>query len=83
MSDGSQQCPSTWREYNTSGVRACGRTYSTEGSCSSVAYTAESLVYSRVCGQLVSYQVGSPDAFNQQQLNPNIDIDGVRIGTPH
>ena len=33
MTDPSQQCPSAWREYNTSGVRACGRPYSTEGSC--------------------------------------------------
>ena len=86
MSDPTQQCPSAWREYNTSGVRACGRTYSTEGSCSSVTYTAENLVYSRVCGQLVGYQVGSPDAFSKQLRNPYIDINGVNItqlGTPH
>ena len=86
MSDPTQQCPSAWREYNTSGVRACGRTYSTEGSCSSVTYTAENLVYSRVCGQLVGSQVGSPDAFSKQLRNPYIDIDGVnitRLGTPH
>ena len=25
MTDPSQQCPPAWREYNTSGVRACGR----------------------------------------------------------
>ena len=36
MSDPSQQCPPAWREYNTSRVRACGRTYSTEGSCSGI-----------------------------------------------
>ena len=33
MSDSSQQCPSAWREYNTSGVRACGRPASSSGSC--------------------------------------------------
>ena len=25
MSDSTQQCPSAWKEYNNSGVRACGR----------------------------------------------------------
>ena len=35
MSDSTQQCPSVWREYNTSGVRACGRPEITQssGSC--------------------------------------------------
>ena len=76
-SDPSQQCPSAWREYNTSIVRACGRTYSTEGSCSSVTYGAENTVYSRVCGQVVSYQVASPDAFNVN--SNNIDMDGINV----
>ena len=34
MTDPSQQCPSAWREYNTSGVRACGRQPNSTGSCS-------------------------------------------------
>ncbi len=90
MSDPTQQCPAAWREYNTSGVRACGRPYSTEGSCLGVTYDTESITYSRVCGQLVGYQIASPDAFNKRQqllLNPmNIDMDGVNItllGVPH
>ena len=32
MSDPLQQCPSAWREYNTSGVRACGRPFNLKGS---------------------------------------------------
>ena len=79
MTNPSQQCPSAWREYNTSGVRACGRAPSTKGSCSSVTYMAENTVYSRVCGQVIGYQVGSPDAFGPG-LNPNnTDMDGVNI----
>ena len=37
MTDPSQRCPSEWREYNTSGVRACGRPVSDNatGSCPS------------------------------------------------
>ena len=73
MSDPSQQCKSAWREYNTSGVRACGRAYSTEGSCSNETYGTESMVYSKVCGQVIGYQVASPDAFN------TVDMDGVKL----
>ena len=88
MSDPSQQCPPAWREYNTSGVRACGRTYSTVGNCSNVTYGTESILYSRVCGQVIGYQVGSPDAFNVRLLNSNITVgmDGViitQLGIPH
>ena len=86
MSDPSQQCPSAWREYNTSGVRACGRAYSTEGSCSSETYEAESMVYSRVCGQAIGYQVASPDAFNRQPNSNNISMDGIivtQLGVQH
>ena len=85
MTDSSQQCPPAWREYNTSGIRACGRAYSIQGNCSSVAYMAKS-VYRRVCGQVIGYQLGSPDAFRRQPLNPNnIDMDGINItlGTHH
>ena len=87
VTDPSQQCPQAWREYNTSGVRACGRTYSTVGSCSNVTYEMDSIVYSRVCGQVIGYQVGSPDAFNTL-LNSHIKVgmDGViitQLGKPH
>ena len=30
MSDSSQSCPANWREYNTNGVRACGRSAAQE-----------------------------------------------------
>ena len=33
MTDQTQQCPLTWREYNTSGVKACGRPANSTGSC--------------------------------------------------
>ena len=79
MTDPSQQCPPAWREYNTSGVRACGRTYSTVGSCSNVTYRADRLVHSRVCGQVIGYQVASPDAFHHL----NNGVDGITITQQH
>ena len=39
MSDPSQQCPSAWREYNSNGVRACGRPATSRGSCPATTYS--------------------------------------------
>ena len=38
MTDPSQQCPSAWREYNTSRVKACGRPDNSTGSCAAEFY---------------------------------------------
>ena len=84
-SDPSKQCPSTWREFNASGIRACGRSSSTKGSCSGNLYTIDRQ-YSRVCGRIIGYQVASPDGFtNPNSINASqMYMDGVSItyGTP-
>ena len=64
MTDPSQLCPPSWREYNTSGVRGCGRPFSSGGSRPANFYTIDRQ-YSKVCGKIIGYQVGSPDGFNQ------------------
>ena len=88
MSDPSQQCPSSWREYNTSGIRACGcgRPASSSGSCPATLY-ATSHQYSKVCGRATGYQIGSPDAFGNLAISQPLDsyyVYGVSIthGTP-
>ena len=86
MSDPSQQCPSAWREYNTSGVRACGRPVTSRGSCPGVFY-ATNRQYSQVCGRAIGYQIGSPDAFSFSARGHTIDsyyVYGVSIthGSP-
>ena len=81
-SDPSQQCPSAWREYNTSGVRACGRPATSNGSCSSLPIPSHQMKYSRVCGRATGYQIGSPDAFDFLAINHSIDsyyVYGVSI----
>ena len=85
MSDPSQQCPSAWREYNSNGVRACGRPVSS-GSCPATVYST-GRQYNRVCGRVIGYQVGSPDAFGLQARGISIDsyyVYGVSIthGSP-
>ena len=77
MTDPSQQCPSVWRVYNTSRVRACGRQASPSKGCSATVYSTDGQ-YSRVCGRVIGYQLGSPDAFARKGGN-DIDLDGVNI----
>ena len=88
MSDPSQQCPSSWRLYSANGVRACGRpvTKSTTGGCNSQNYTVQqSLYYQKVCGQIIGYQIGSTNVFNDQQFpinEPYVDGVSVTYGEP-
>ena len=82
MSDPSQQCPPVWREYSANGVRACGR--ATGRNCTSMSYSV-SHFYSKVCGRVIGYQVGSPNAFADG--GGTIDgtyVDGISItyGSP-
>ena len=56
MTDPQQQCPTGWREYNESSVRACGRPITDSSSCPSVSYTTGDQ-YSKVCGRVIGYQV--------------------------
>ena len=78
MTEPSQQCPSAWREYNTSGVRACGRPVSSAGSCAAEFYFTNRQ-YSRVCGRIIGYQVASPDAFTRLTDFYGRGLDGVII----
>ena len=81
MTDPSEQCPSAWREYNTSGIRACGRPVTSSGSCPATTYST-SHPYSKVCGRVIGYQVVSPDAFNTEVSYTSIDhfyVDGISI----
>ena len=84
MSDPTEQCPFAWREYNNSGVRACGRPTSSKGSCAAIRHFT-SRQYSRVCGRVIGYQFASPDAFRHHEKSNNIDLDGINIthGTNH
>ena len=59
MTDSSQQCPSAWREYTSSGIRVCKRPF---GGCPGTIFLVNH-TYSKVCGRVIGYQYGSPDAF--------------------
>ena len=77
MSDPGEQCPPDWREYNTSGIRACGRQ---TGGCTSKTYTTNSQLYSKVCGRALGYQFGHTDVFYNRQVDIDSDyVDGLSI----
>ena len=61
MSDPSQHCPSVWQEITTP-HRTCGGR-STNASCEGLTYPTGSEQYDQVCGRIIGYQSGTPDAF--------------------
>ena len=80
MSDPSQQCPSVWSENNTNGIRSCRRPQTSSGSCPGTSYTT-GRQYSKVCGRVNGYQVGTTDAFFVY-ISPTIDsyyVYGVSV----
>ena len=88
MSDLSEECPTGFRLYESNGVRACGRPYSSVGSCQSIQFPSNGISYSQVCGRVVGYQYDSPDAIYKEGANhDNIDsyyVDGISLtcGSP-
>ena len=75
MPDTRQRCPSTFVEKNESGIRQCR----VKGNrCYSVYYHPV-VLYSRVCGRITAYQVGTTNAFLDfyRGLATTIDSDYV------
>ena len=62
MTDSKEVCPSGFKMHKSGGVRACGRAYNADASCTSVQFPSNGLNYSQVCGRVVGYQYASPDA---------------------
>ena len=83
MTNSTQWCPPAWREYNSNGVRACGRPVTSTGSCPATVYSIN-LQYNRVCGRVIGYQVTTPDTVRANQNIDDIYLDGVSIthGSP-
>ena len=87
MSDSTVNCPTGFRLYQSRGVRACGRPVSSCGGCSSVQYPSNGISYSQICGRVVGYQYGTPNAVDTLRGDKNINsyyVDGVSIthGSP-
>ena len=85
MTISSQECPSSLRERTDSNRRSC----EVIGMCSTVNFDLQLLQYSRVCGKIQAYQVGSTDAFQIRQVgvaSPTIEqryVDGISLTHGH
>ena len=84
MSDSLQQCPNELRLYNVNGVRACGKQSTSSGGCDSVTFSTNGVSYSQVCGRVIGYQYGHPDAINSAISIDSYYVDGISIthGSP-
>ena len=83
MTDPSQQCPSVWQEITTP-HRVCGRR-SFSGGCEGLNYTTGSEQYDQVCGRIIGYQLGIPNAFDAtgRSIDTNY-VNGISVthGSP-
>jgi uncharacterized coiled-coil protein SlyX len=64
MTNSSHQCPSGFRQRNDASRRTCVRTSSSNG-CTSINFSGARLQYSSVCGKIIAYQYGAPEAFRE------------------
>ncbi len=83
MTNSTHQCPSGLRQRTDGSIRSCAINSNT-ASCSQIFLPGNGLNYSRVCGRIRGYQVGSPDTFHLSTQQPNLGInddyvDGVSL----
>ena len=80
MTNRSHQCPSGLMECNDSpNIRTCVRNEAS-GGCTSVELSTANIQYSRVCGRITAYQVGSTDDFRVSNNTINLAyVDGVSL----
>ena len=82
MTDTSSTCPSGLRTL-TSPRRLCAKNIDGPG-CSSAVLPVQGVQYSRVCGKVIGYQQGSPDAFHPyirggQRTIDSRYVDGISL----
>ena len=78
--DGEDNCPSGWRKITTP-TRAC-RPPNDNAGCFSAHFYTHNIPYSRVCGMVIGYQKGSPNAFYPGMGDVSINhhyLDGISI----
>ena len=82
MTDPTQQCPDGWRERRNP-IRTCRRARGSH--MNSVVFNTSGMFYNRVCGRIIAYQFGTPEAFAFYNANPRrytfegSYVDGVSV----
>ena len=85
MRDNSSQCPSALKMGTAcNSIRTCVIN-SDNANCSSVSFITHGFNYSRICGMIRAYQVGTPDSFDNYgriRDSPSLDsnyVDGISL----
>ena len=86
MSDPTQTCPPAW-ELITTPRRSCARpSNASNWSCYSAMFPAQGIQYSQICGRIIGYQYGAPEAFidSEGRTIDGFYVDGVSLtyGSP-
>ena len=88
MTNSSHQCPSGFLLRTDSSIRTCIRDSNSPGCSSITISTSNTASFTNVCGKVIAYQRGAPDAFYRFSYHgSNINsfyVDGVSLthGTP-
>ena len=78
FTDPNTPCPSGW-ELTSHSNRTCGRVSTGQLTCDSVTFPVSGGDYTRVCGRIIGYQDGNPDAFWFYHHRVRTTIDGVYV----
>ena len=78
MRDPAAVCPTNWT-LHTSPVRGCGQTQTASYTCDSAFFSVSGQSYSKVCGRILAYQVGSTNAFHTSIAAGRTSIDSAYV----
>ena len=87
-SNTSTQCPGNFSLTNTTNIQLCGieigSAMTRRSRCSSATFSLSGILYSRVCGHVRAYQLGSPETFHSGKTVNDSYVDGVSLthGSP-
>ena len=70
-------CPPGLKKHLDSGIHTCG-VLSSDPTCVSIAIDTHGVAYSRICGEVLGYQVGAAHVFTNSSID-EIYIDGVGL----
>ncbi len=80
MTNSTHQCPVGFKliTRTTPPYRTCGRPDHLSG-CMSTTFGTNGVRYSRVCGRILGYQIGSPNAFHGHAVIDSYYVDGISL----
>ena len=86
FNSGNDSCPDGLREEIDSerDLRTCVKGSDSDTGCTSTEYSASDVPYSSVCGKIIAYQVGTPEAFSRLIVISSLGIssqylDGISL----